>query len=132
MPQLRLHHHDGLTPADTPRRDTRRGRHREPGRAWRSTHRWQTLRRQVLAEQPHCTTCHTTTDLTVDHITPVSRGGDPYDRANCRTLCRSCNSRRGNARPPQGGGSENLSTPPELHPGHRSYAVRTGSEVRGS
>jgi len=95
MALMRLTPTGELIPADTPRRDTRRGRHREPGRAWRSTSRWQRLRAQVIAAQPWCSTCGATTDLTVDHIHPVSRGGDPYDPANCRTLCRRCNSAKG-------------------------------------
>jgi len=92
---MRLTSTGDLVPAETPRRDTRRGRHRQPGRAWRSTARWQRLRAQVIAAQPWCSTCGATTDLTVDHIHPVSRGGDPYDPANCRTLCRHHNSSKG-------------------------------------
>ena len=32
----------------------------------------------------------------VDEIIPVSFGGDPFDRSNCRLVHKSCNSRRGN------------------------------------
>lgn len=49
---------------------------------------------------------HPSTDLTADHITPVSRGGSE-EGGPLRVLCRSCNSRRGagatrkeNTRPP--------------------------------
>jgi len=41
-----------------------------------------------------CVTCGSQRDLTVDHIVPISRGGD-NDIENLRTLCRSCNSRKG-------------------------------------
>jgi 5-methylcytosine-specific restriction endonuclease McrA len=41
-----------------------------------------------------CIECLTDEDLTLDHIHPWSKGGaDTYD--NLRTLCRSCNSRKG-------------------------------------
>lgn len=33
----------------------------------------------------------------VDEIIPVSKGGDPLDRGNCRLSHRRCNRRRGNA-----------------------------------
>lgn len=36
-----------------------------------------------------CTCCGATDDLTLDHITPISRGGD---NSPLRTLCRRCNS----------------------------------------
>lgn len=41
-----------------------------------------------------CLECGTSDDLTLDHIWPWSKGGaDEID--NLRTLCRSCNSRKG-------------------------------------
>jgi 5-methylcytosine-specific restriction endonuclease McrA len=33
--------------------------------------------------------------LTLDHVIPVSEGGEPFDRANTRVLCRSRNSELG-------------------------------------
>ena len=54
----------------------------------------------VLREQIHerdgykCVQCGKTTDLTIDHITPVAQGGNE-DPDNLRTLCRSCNSSNG-------------------------------------
>ena len=36
---------------------------------------WQELRRVQLAQQPYCAECGATTDLTVDHIVPLARGG---------------------------------------------------------
>lgn len=61
---------------------------------------------RVLAEESVCHLCLTRVDKTlparvpgspeVDEIVPVSRGGDPFDRANCRLAHKSCNARRGN------------------------------------
>lgn len=42
-----------------------------------------------------CRNCGTNNDLTIDHITPRSRGGGP-DKANLQVLCRSCNSSKNN------------------------------------
>lgn len=41
-----------------------------------------------------CLICGTSSDLTLDHIYPWSLGGPDTD-GNLRTLCRSCNSRKG-------------------------------------
>lgn len=45
-----------------------------------------------------CVRCGTHEDLTVDHIVPISKGGadDPDDISNLQTLCKSCNSSKGN------------------------------------
>lgn len=69
-------------------------------------HRRRQLRAQVLAEEDDCGICGRPVDTTlphglphspeVDEIVPVSRGGNPYDRANCRLVHRLCNQRRGN------------------------------------
>ena len=52
------------------------------------------LRQQVLERDGgRCLTCGATTDLTIDHIVSLARGGsDEID--NLQTLCRSCNSRK--------------------------------------
>lgn len=42
-----------------------------------------------------CDQCGATKDLTTDHIRPISRGGTNAPE-NLRTLCRRCNSARGN------------------------------------
>ena len=41
-----------------------------------------------------CKHCGTHLDLTVDHITPESQGGD-LSMSNLQTLCRTCNSVKG-------------------------------------
>lgn len=41
-----------------------------------------------------CRKCGSRRALTIDHITPVSRGGN-NERSNLQTLCRPCNSRKG-------------------------------------
>jgi 5-methylcytosine-specific restriction endonuclease McrA len=50
--------------------------------------RWQVLRRRVLFEQPLCACGEIAVD--VDHITPLEQGGAPYERANCRGMCKRC------------------------------------------
>lgn len=64
------------------------------------------LRKRVLREETHCGICGEPVDVSlphgypqspeVDEIIPVSKGGDPYDRKNCRLTHRLCNQRRGN------------------------------------
>lgn len=61
---------------------------------------------RVRAEETHCHLCGGKVDKTlpagmpsspeVDEIIPVSLGGDPLDRDNCRLAHKSCNARRGN------------------------------------
>lgn len=53
------------------------------------------LRGQVYARDGLvCVSCGSTTDLTVDHRIPVSKGGtDEFD--NLQTMCRPCNIRKG-------------------------------------
>ena len=69
-------------------------------------HRRDQVRRRVLAEEDVCWLCGQHVDKTlhhlhplapeVDEILPVSLGGSPFERANCRLSHRLCNSRRGN------------------------------------
>lgn len=49
----------------------------------------------VLGRDGHkCVTCGVETDLTIDHIVPLIRGGT-NSLSNFQTLCRPCNSRKG-------------------------------------
>lgn len=53
------------------------------------------LRRDVFERDAYrCRHCATWVDLTIDHIIPRSRGGTD-DETNLQTLCRSCNSKKG-------------------------------------
>lgn len=76
-------------------------------------HRRRELRRRVLAEETHCGICGQVVDKSlrlgpdgnphplsaeVDEILPVSRGGSPYERENCRLTHRICNQKRGDGR----------------------------------
>jgi 5-methylcytosine-specific restriction endonuclease McrA len=68
-------------------------------------HRRRQLRAKVLREEDDCWLCGLPVDKTlktpdpgspeVDEIVPVSLGGDPLDRDNCRLAHRLCNIRRG-------------------------------------
>lgn len=49
------------------------------------------LRSRILERDRGCCWCGAADDLHVDHVVPVSRGGDNSD-ANLRALCGSCNS----------------------------------------
>ena len=55
---------------------------------------WLKLRRAVLDQQPLCVDCQGRGILTlatdVDHILPISKGGDPTDPDNLQCLCASC------------------------------------------
>ena len=69
-------------------------------------HRRDQVRRRVLAEEDTCWLCHLPVDKSiktphplspeVDEVVPVSLGGDPYDRENCRLSHRRCNRARSN------------------------------------
>jgi len=75
-----------------------RGRHRSPaGRTYvgLSKHRLFARDRHVCA---YCGAHCGESDLTVEHIVPVSRGGR-HEWTNVVTACRSCNTRKGNRRP---------------------------------
>ena len=79
------------------------GRPRNP--RYVNGHRRRKLRAQVLAEEDSCWLCGQLVDpdlrhpdpwsATIDEIVPVSRGGSPYDRDNCRLAHLRCNQRRG-------------------------------------
>lgn len=74
-----------------------------PGRSWMPDSAANSSRRPIPAalrakvydrDGRACVQCGATQDLALDHIYPHSLGGeDTYD--NLRTLCRSCNSRKG-------------------------------------
>lgn len=52
---------------------------------------WRRARREHLAQEPLCRMCRaqgiTKPGHHVDHITPISKGGDPFDSDNLQSLC---------------------------------------------
>ena len=48
----------------------------------------------LFKRQPECQLCGTTEHKSVDHITPVSKGGTSEEK-NLQTLCISCNAFKG-------------------------------------
>lgn len=71
---------------------------RRPAPRGRRRHIPRTLRRMVFARDgDKCQVCGTDRRLTVDHLHPYIYGGTD-DLDNLRTLCHSCNARRGAAR----------------------------------
>ena len=69
-------------------------------------HRRRQVRAQVLNEEDDCGICGQQVDKDlpaglpgspeIDERIPVSKGGSPYDRDNCRLTHRICNARLGN------------------------------------
>lgn len=55
---------------------------------------WIKASKAAIAQQPWCTYCGATTDLTGDHVVPKSRGGT--EQHGVVVACRTCNSSRGN------------------------------------
>ena len=52
-------------------------RRREATRGVYKTKRWEMARKAVLARDPICSVCDNTLSTEVDHIIPLSHGGDP-------------------------------------------------------
>lgn len=61
----------------------------------RGTQAWRKLRASILAGHPLCAICHRAIASTVDHITPLARGGALLDPSNLRPACGPCNYRAG-------------------------------------
>ena len=59
---------------------------------------WQAVRLAYLSEQPLCEAClargRTKPALDVDHIIPISKGGERLDPSNFMALCRKCHNRK--------------------------------------
>lgn len=89
---------------------------------------WRRLRRLKLQMNPLCEWCERSrrpvpaTD--VDHVVPISKGGEPLDLANLQSLCHECHSRKtsrdtGNSdRPMKGCGADGMPLDPN-HPWNR-------------
>lgn len=63
-----------------------------------SSPRWKGYRKTFLKENRLCVLCKEADKITVatvvDHIIPVSKGGDFWDPDNHQALCKGCNSRK--------------------------------------
>ena len=66
-------------------------------------HRWAAARRAVFERDGYrCVQCSRAGRLECDHVTPLDKGGDPWDPSNLQTLCRVCHiakTREENRRP---------------------------------
>jgi 5-methylcytosine-specific restriction endonuclease McrA len=60
--------------------------------------KWKRLRLEILKQADHecCYQGCPRPATEVDHIVPISLGGDVYDRGNLRAICRHHNASRGN------------------------------------
>lgn len=59
-----------------------------------STGAWARARLAAHARDGYrCTRCSATGRLDVHHITPLARGGAPFDLSNLQTLCAACHAR---------------------------------------
>ncbi len=90
---------------------------------------WRRLSKQARRLQPFCTDCGATDDLTADHSREAWQRrarGLAIRLEDVETLCRSCNGRRGRARPTP---SEAPSTPSGPLGKPRS-ALHTGGGLR--
>jgi 5-methylcytosine-specific restriction protein A len=94
-------------------RQSNRSRHN----ALYSTQAWQRLSARVLRawRGEHGNWCpgynrpaHPASDLTVDHVVPLTTGGAPFDVGNTAVLCPSCNSTKGAST--EGGGVAHRAT----------------------
>ena len=57
--------------------------------------RWRRLRRKKLSADPLCEYCppgRVTPATQVDHIVPISKGGDPWSMDNLASSCHECHS----------------------------------------
>lgn len=58
------------------------------------SYKWQQTRVQVLREEPICRICSLYVSREVDHIKPLSQGGQPFERANLQALCKDCHRKK--------------------------------------
>jgi 5-methylcytosine-specific restriction protein A len=76
------------------RRDTKT----DEARAFYNSRRWRNYRAAYLRKHPLCATCEAAGQVTpariVDHVTPMSEGGAPWDPANHQGQCGPCHQRK--------------------------------------
>lgn len=85
---------DGMCRVHYSQRETRRGTPRQRGYGGPQ---WTRCRAAVLSRDPVCVLCGERSATVADHYPETfraisARGGDPYDPACCRGLCRPCHS----------------------------------------
>jgi 5-methylcytosine-specific restriction endonuclease McrA len=72
-----------------------RGRCAAHGDDWRwvyKTRRWRSVRHECLVGNPTCQIREACDAMAteVDHIVPLSEGGEPFDLENLQSACKSC------------------------------------------
>lgn len=69
-----------------------------PNRKLYDSATWKAIRQIQLAEHPLCVFCERAGRIVpaeeVDHIIPISKGGDMLDMANVQSLCVPCHSKK--------------------------------------
>jgi 5-methylcytosine-specific restriction protein A len=70
-------------------------RNPEDAKIYEST-RWRKLRKAYMQRNPVCTQC-TQPAKFLDHIKPISQGGDIWNLDNLQGLCPSCNGKKTNS-----------------------------------
>lgn len=60
---------------------------------------WRRIRAEVLRASDVCWLCGKPGADSVDHLVPVSHGGDPYERSNLAPAHLLCNQKRGTSYP---------------------------------
>lgn len=73
-------------------------RRRRPENKWRHTAAYKRLRDAFIRGNPKCVICEAegrfTIATVVDHIEPVSEGGNAFDWGNLQSLCETCHNRK--------------------------------------
>ena len=65
----------------------------EKQRSHYSSSQWTKVRASVLSRDGYtCAYCGSVEANTVDHVVPLSKGGEPYDMENLVACCSRCNS----------------------------------------
>ena len=62
-------------------------------RAFYNSGPWRKCRRAQLQREPLCRVCESVAQM-VDHIVPLSEGGEPFTIENLQSLCNRCHNRK--------------------------------------
>ena len=65
---------------------------RPEDKAFYNSKAWRNARKAQLAHEPFCRRCNRVLATQVDHIKPISEGGDRLAPSNLQSLCHSCHS----------------------------------------